>query len=146
MEMKRIIMRNASLMKAFCCTYANYLKQYFCQRAKKENNMGQWDIILHCTPFILTSIYHGCIMYMTLLYAGTSVCSLWAYIVGCLRTLVEHTLTAADNISNEPPRLHPALWEEVILQMQRECNESHHQYSAQLLMNPHKVEFILSFL
>lgn len=47
-------MCHASLMKAFCCTYAKYLKQYFCQRAKKENNMGQWDIILPPTLFNLT--------------------------------------------------------------------------------------------
>lgn len=38
MEMKWVIMHNASLMKAFCCTYAKYLRMFFLPKGKKENN------------------------------------------------------------------------------------------------------------
>ena len=44
MEMKRIIMRNASLMKAFCCTYAKKTIKTKPEGKIKEN-VGQWDTI-----------------------------------------------------------------------------------------------------
>lgn len=46
MVMKWVIMHNASLMKAFCCTYAKYLGMFFCHRAvtvavkKKKNSQA----------------------------------------------------------------------------------------------------------
>lgn len=49
MEMKRIIMPNASLMKALGCS------QIFSWRAKTEDNMGQWDTVFSLSVFLSSS-------------------------------------------------------------------------------------------
>lgn len=73
MEMKRIIMRNASLMKAFCCTYAkkSIKTKARCARGQTRREcgaVGYYSSPYAAQPHTITSIYASICSAITLLH------------------------------------------------------------------------------